>query len=125
MTKDYINIAAKEGKEYLIASKKVFQRDSHKMAEINHYQHNMEPNFWNIMLKDLQNNNEFIGKSCLEYGCGAGRNLVNMSILGGFTRADGIKHGDSFFLSLLSIVSEPSYIVSSPPIPDPTETPTL
>ena len=90
MTKDYINIAAKEGKEYLIASKKVFQRDSHKMAEINHYQHNMEPNFWNIMLKDLQNNNEFIGKSCLEYGCGAGRNLVNMSILGGFTRADGI-----------------------------------
>ena len=42
------------------------------------------------MLKDLQNNNEFIGKSCLEYGCGAGRNLVNMSILGGFTRADGI-----------------------------------
>tara|TARA_Y100000589_G_C27081679_1_gene599917 strand:- start:68 stop:769 length:702 start_codon:yes stop_codon:yes gene_type:complete len=90
MNKNYIDKAVEEGKEYLIASKKFFQKNSPKMVEENHYHHNMEPNYWNIMLKDLKENNQFIGKSCLEYGCGAGRNLVNMSILGGFSRADGI-----------------------------------
>jgi SAM-dependent methyltransferase len=42
------------------------------------------------MLGDLKNNQKFIGKSCFEYGCGAGRNLVNMTVMGGFHRADGI-----------------------------------
>jgi SAM-dependent methyltransferase len=60
------------------------------MIDVNHYHHNMEPNFWNIMLGDLRDNKKFIGKSCFEYGCGAGRNLVNMAIMGGFQRADGI-----------------------------------
>ena len=90
MNINYIDKAAKDGKDYLIASKKFFQRHSSKMVEANHYQHNLEPNYWNIMLRDLKENDQFIGKSCLEYGCGAGRNLVNMSILGGFSRADGI-----------------------------------
>jgi SAM-dependent methyltransferase len=90
MEKDYKNIAVENGRQYLIAAKKIFQKDSHKMIEINHYNHNIEPNFWNIMLGDLKNNQKFIGKSCFEYGCGAGRNLVNMTVMGGFHRADGI-----------------------------------
>ena len=90
MKNEYYDIAAQEGKNYLVAAKKTFQKDSHKMVSENHYQHNMEPNYWNIMLKDLQGNQKFYGKNCLEYGCGAGRNLVNMAVLGGFERADGI-----------------------------------
>lgn len=78
-------------KKYLQKSKAFFQKHSAKMVEANHYQHNQEPNYWNYMLADLmQKNGAFNGSAALEYGCGAGRNLVNMGVLGEFSRVDGI-----------------------------------
>ena len=84
-------MVAKDNKNYLQKAKQFFQKHSEKMVEINHYHHNMEPNYWNYMLGDLMRENGiFKGGAALEYGCGAGRNLVNMGILGGFSRVDGI-----------------------------------
>ena len=63
------------------------------MLKENHYQHNIEPNYWNILLKDLMDEKSVVdyrGQCAMEFGCGAGRNLVNMAILGGFSRVDGI-----------------------------------
>jgi SAM-dependent methyltransferase len=63
------------------------------MTEINHTHHNLEPNYWDIMLKDISDPNSGFytkGTAALEYGCGAGRNLVNMALLGQFSRVDGI-----------------------------------
>lgn len=65
MTNEYTTLAAINGKSYLISAKKIFQNDSPKMIRENHYQHNMEPNYWNIMLKDLLENEKFIGKNLL------------------------------------------------------------
>jgi SAM-dependent methyltransferase len=91
MNKIDLSQVAYQNKKYLTSAKSFFEKHSSKMIAVNHYHHNMEPNYWQYMLKDIyENQNSFQNKSCLEYGCGAGRNLVNMAILGGFSRVDGI-----------------------------------
>lgn len=88
----YLNpVVAQNNKVYLQKAKAFFQKHSEKMTIVNHYHHNMEPNYWNHMLGDLmREDGAFKGGAALEYGCGAGRNLVNMGVLGGFARVDGI-----------------------------------
>ena len=82
---------ARRNKAYLRGAKEFFQKHSHKMTAENHYQHNIEPNYWRYMFEDLVSNPEgFRDGAALEYGCGAGRNLVNMGVLGGFERVDGL-----------------------------------
>lgn len=88
----YVNDeVANQNKDYLKKAKAFFSKNSHKMVAENHYQHNIEPNYWNYMLEDLLSHpGRFSGGAALEYGCGAGRNLVNMGVLGEFGRVDGI-----------------------------------
>lgn len=82
---------ANNNQGYLKKAKAFFQKHSQKMIAENHYHHNMEPNYWNYMLEDLLSKPGcFSGGASLEYGCGAGRNLVNMGVLGEFSRVDGI-----------------------------------
>ena len=82
---------ASRNRAYLRSAKEFFQKHSHKMVAENHYHHNIEPNYWKYMLEDLISKPErFQGGAALEYGCGAGRNLVNMGVLGGFARVDGL-----------------------------------
>jgi SAM-dependent methyltransferase len=82
---------AESYKTYLSEAKSFFQHHSAKMLDNNHYEHNIEPNYWNFMLEDvIKTSGKWSGKLAFEYGCGAGRNLLNLLILGGFDRADGI-----------------------------------
>jgi SAM-dependent methyltransferase len=78
---------------YLLKAREHFSEHAIGMVEKNHIHHNYEPNFWDIMLKDLVSSetvSNFKDKNALEFGCGAGRNLVNMALLGQFRRVDGI-----------------------------------
>lgn len=56
----------------------------------NHPEHNSNPDYWNILLGDLRNKNNFVGKSALDFGCGKGRNVSNMRNLCDFERIDGV-----------------------------------
>lgn len=81
----------KRYRDYLQAAEAHFQKHAQGMTQRNHYQHNLEPDFWKYMMSDLLDNpNSFRDSLTLEYGCGAGRNLVNMLSLAPILRADGI-----------------------------------
>lgn len=84
---------ASKYRAYLSLAKQHFQRHAAGMTELNHSQHNLEPDYWDILLRDLTDPASTLqtaGRAALEYGCGAGRNLVNMALLGQFARVDGI-----------------------------------
>lgn len=76
---------------YLKKSKSFFNKHAQKMVRENHMHHNMEPNFIaNVIEPLLLNPARFSGTRALEYGCGAGRNLVNLLAAAEFERVDGL-----------------------------------
>lgn len=76
---------------YLRAAEAHFQKHSQGMTKRNHYQHNLEPDFWRHMILPLLSEPEkYRGSLAMEYGCGAGRNLVNLLTAAPILRADGI-----------------------------------
>lgn len=82
---------SQEFKNYLLKSRAFFEKHSEGMLVENHYQHNLEPNFWDYMLEPvLANSGKFDGKLGFEFGSGAGRNLVNLLVSANFKRVDGI-----------------------------------
>jgi SAM-dependent methyltransferase len=57
----------------------------------NHDQHNTNPDYWDVLLKDVKDNpQEWEGKFALDFGCGKGRNVTNLLKLANFARVDGI-----------------------------------
>ena len=83
--------ASVEFKNYLTAAREFFEKHSQGMVIDNHYQHNLEPSFWKFMIEPvLSNPSRFEGELGFEYGCGAGRNLLNLLVAGPFARVDGI-----------------------------------
>jgi len=78
-------------RKYLLEAKSFFEKHSQGMVAENHYNHNMEPNFWIFMINPvLEAQVKYQGKLALEVGCGAGRNLVNLLVAGNFQRVDGL-----------------------------------
>lgn len=78
-------------KSYLIRARKFFEKHSDGMVVENHYNHNLEPNFWRHMIDPvLDNRVKYEGSLGFEFGCGAGRNLVNLLVAGNFARVDGV-----------------------------------
>jgi len=86
----YLEVS-QEFKTYLLKSRAFFEKHSEGMLVENHYQHNLEPNFWEHMIKQvLSNASSFDGELGFEFGSGAGRNLVNLLVSANFRRVDGI-----------------------------------
>ena len=56
----------------------------------NHPEHNDNPNYWDILLGDLKESENWIGKTALDFACGKGRNVTNMLSLSNWNRVDGI-----------------------------------
>jgi SAM-dependent methyltransferase len=80
-----------EYKRYLINARKFFEKHSDGMLVENHYNHNLEPNFWKYMVDPvLDSQDQYEDTLGFEFGCGAGRNLVNLLVAGNFARVDGI-----------------------------------
>lgn len=54
----------------------------------NHEQHNSNPDYWGILLKDIKGN--YDNRVGLDFGCGKGRNVTNMLTLSDWKHVDGI-----------------------------------
>ena len=55
-----------------------------------HSPHNPDPEYWAILLGDVQFNPErWKGKRAFDFGCGCGRNLINLSTLAEWETIDG------------------------------------
>ena len=64
---------------FLNKQKAGFEKDHHLMPAQNHKQHNDDPEYWDILLKDIVDNPSFWeGKRALDFGCGCGRNIENL-----------------------------------------------
>ena len=66
------------------------QKNQYASGTSNHEEHNTNPDYWNILLGDLQNKENWIGKIGLDFACGRGRNITNMFNLCDWSRIDGI-----------------------------------
>jgi len=57
----------------------------------NHEEHNVNPLYWGILLRDIIAEPEkWTDKNALDFGCGKGRNVINMAHLAQWNRVDGV-----------------------------------
>jgi SAM-dependent methyltransferase len=77
--------------EFNIKLQKDFFEDTHHlMTANNHFVHNDDPEYWNILLKEIKDDpSRWEGKVALDFGCGCGRNLKNLLDLADWSRVDG------------------------------------
>lgn len=76
--------------QYLKTYKDTFESQHTLMVTDNHQQHNTDPDYWDILLGDVKFNKEkWKGKRAFDFGCGCGRNLVNLSTLAEWETIDG------------------------------------
>ena len=61
-------------------------KENEGMDKLNHKFHNKNPNYWNILVKDVESNYE--DKIGLDFACGCGRNILNLWKK--FKRFDGV-----------------------------------
>jgi len=66
------------------------QKNAYQHGTSNHEEHNTNPDYWNILLGDLQAKENWDGKIALDFACGKGRNVTNMLNLCDWARVDGI-----------------------------------
>jgi len=71
------------------------QKNAYSHGTSNHDEHNTNPNYWEILLGDLQNGEKWKGKIALDFACGRGRNVTNMLNLCDWERVDGIDISES------------------------------
>lgn len=77
-------------KNYLDTQKNFFEDTHHLMVPNNHYVHNQDPEYWDILLKEIKSEpKKWENKRALDFGCGCGRNLVNLSTLANWETIDG------------------------------------
>ena len=75
---------------YLKTYKDTFESQHMLMVVDNHQQHNPDPEYWAILLGDIQfNTQRWKGKKAFDFGCGCGRNLFNLSTLAEWETIDG------------------------------------
>jgi len=75
--------------EYSSFQKDFYTRETPAMKVENHRRHNENPNYWDIMLGDLKDRERWRGKRALDFGCGCGRNVLNMHLLAEWDFVDG------------------------------------
>ncbi len=66
------------------------QKQVYAGGTTNHPEHNLNPDYWNILLGDLADKEKGNGKVALDFACGKGRNVTNMFNLCDWERVDGI-----------------------------------
>ena len=66
------------------------QKGAYANGTSNHEEHNTNPDYWNILLGDLKNKENWDNKIALDFACGRGRNITNMFNLCDWDRVDGV-----------------------------------
>jgi SAM-dependent methyltransferase len=79
------------------------QKKFYARGTSDHIEHNANLDYWNILLRGVNNEN-FAGKSALDFACGKGRNVKNLLSLADWKTVDGsdlsqanIQHCRNFF----------------------------
>ena len=74
----------------------VMQKLVYKKGTSNHEEHNKNEDYWNILLEPLTNiNYSWTNKKALDFGCGKGRNIINIIKISDFEKVDGIDISDA------------------------------
>lgn len=68
----------------------IMQKRQYSNGTNNHEQHNMNPNYWDVLLGDLKNARKWKNKVALDFACGKGRNVSNLLQLCEWERVDGV-----------------------------------
>lgn len=68
----------------------LMQKAKYSSGTSNHDEHNSNPDYWDILLKDTLDSSRWKGKSALDFACGKGRNVVNLHKLCSWSTVDGI-----------------------------------
>lgn len=71
--------------KYTKMQKLQYENGADGMNEANHQGHNANPDYWNILLAGVKEHPEWV---CFDFGCGCGRNVINLLKLG-VSQADG------------------------------------
>lgn len=66
------------------------QKNAYNNGTSNHEEHNSNPDYWDILLGDLKNSDQWNGKTALDFACGKGRNVTNIHGLSNWARVDGV-----------------------------------
>ena len=66
------------------------QKNEYFGGTSNHPEHNSNPDYWDILLGDLKDKENWNDKVALDFACGKGRNVSNMFNLCNWNRVDGI-----------------------------------
>lgn len=83
--------ASKNHRSYLLAARKFFEEHSSGMVAENHYNHDLESNFWRYEIQqDISSNRPNVDYLALALGCEAGRNIINLLVAGNFRWINGI-----------------------------------
>jgi SAM-dependent methyltransferase len=68
--------------------------------------HSDNPDYWDILLVDIKDADKWEGKVALDYGCGNGRNLINLKSLANWSKL----HGCDIAPDLIKAVEEQHFI---------------
>jgi SAM-dependent methyltransferase len=80
---------------YRDMQRKYFDAEAKNMGKHNHLTHNLNIDLWEIGYSAISyNSDKFKGKSALDFGCGGGRNMLNLASFGLFSRIDGCDISD-------------------------------
>ena len=76
-----------ENNQYTNMQRDFYNATADIMAIENHRGHDSSPDYYGLLLSDV--NEEFDGKSALDFGCGVGRNIDNLLNLTKWAKVDG------------------------------------
>jgi SAM-dependent methyltransferase len=68
----------------------IMQRLFYDGGTTNHENHNLNTDYWDILLGDLKDKEKWKDKIALDFACGKGRNVTNMFGLCEWARVDGV-----------------------------------
>lgn len=89
--KEFQNEIKIKYKDFLDAQKNFFENIHESMTISNHSEHFSNPDYWNILLKEIKDQPEnWEDKIALDFGCGCGRNLKTLLELANWRRVDGV-----------------------------------
>ena len=103
--------------DYFSMQESHYEVNSDQLVKTNHSVHNLNPNLIKIGFSSiLAEPQEFRGENALDFGCGGGRNLLNLASFNLFSRIDGVdissnnlKHASDLFKKTYPKIKHSTY----------------